>query len=135
MVANKRFLAVEVAKGDLRVTLVNHYGPHKKEEGGHHYVKVNEQLRELSGRGKLLFGGDHNTVLASTERTSGRLDANSAHFKAIVEGLQLSNVNTLTDRPHFHTFFRGEFSSRIDTVWCNPSAAEIVRDVERYTAN
>ena len=75
---NERVHAVEVACGDLKMTLVNHYGPHRVKEGDLHYVDVNDMIRELESRGKLFFGGDHNTVIALDDRSSNRLDENSS---------------------------------------------------------
>ena len=130
-----RTQVIQITSGKMQVTLVNHYGPHRSNEGDVHYKNLVEVLRVLACQGKLILGGDHNTVAVPEDRSSKRLDPNSGHFKSLLEGLQLKSVNEITGDPHFHTFFRKKYTSRIDSIWCNSAAADVVQKVEHMSRN
>ena len=131
--SEERLQVIKVESAGDSITLVNHYGSHKKDV--EHYENLERCIGGHAIRGKLLFGGDHNAVTAASERTANRNDANTHLLNNVLNGNNLQDLNTAMGVEKYHTFFRKGSSSRIDSVWGNRAAVQQVQMIEMYTKN
>ena len=88
-----RILIVNVEVAGIGYTIVNIYAPNNPQER----IKFFTNVKSLIGShalfpAKLLLGGDFNSVLASEDRYTKKLDGSSTQLNNLVESMQLFDV-------------------------------------------
>ena len=129
----ERLQVVRVECASETLYIANHYGPHKIDVPHYNYVK--ETMSSIASSGKVLFGGDHNAVVAKDDRTSGRKDPNTNCLISSMYSCNMQDINQVLGVHKFHTYFKRTMSSRIDSTWANKAALSVVRNIEAFTRN
>ena len=100
MHSESRLQVLKVSTVDESITLVNHYGPHKK--NSEHYKSIGATISKYAVQGKFILGGDHNAVTAATDRSSNRVDENTPLLLQMLKENNLCDTNEVVGVERFH---------------------------------
>ena len=119
-----RYCIILLPLNNKNLLLINNYGPQSKSDAKTketHYENIKKTILEnTKDNDYIIFGGDHNTVVNPTDRSSHKLDSNSKYLKDIINTLKLKDLHeTSNNHQSVHTFHRNNLSSRIDSIWHN----------------